>query len=99
MVVACPYRAIDQGGPVHIAIEFERPIVASNIGGTPEILSDGVHGYLVPPEDPGAFARALERVLTDRERTREMSHAVGRLADSLSWEVISRKTIAVYEGF
>jgi glycosyltransferase involved in cell wall biosynthesis len=45
-----------------------RPIVASAVGGIPEMLVDGESGLLVPPADAGALARALLELLQDRER-------------------------------
>jgi glycosyltransferase involved in cell wall biosynthesis len=51
----------------------ERPVVATKIGGVPELVEDGVNGLLVPPKDPAALAAALDRVITD-----------GALADRLA---------------
>jgi glycosyltransferase involved in cell wall biosynthesis len=42
-------------------------IVATRVGGVPELLDDGVHGLLVPPEDADALAAALERVVAEPE--------------------------------
>ncbi|MFH1559937.1 MAG: glycosyltransferase family 4 protein [Chloroflexota bacterium] len=96
-VAVFPYREIDQSGAFHIAIEFEKPLIATDIGGFPEFVTDGVDGYLVPAENTVALAHALERVLADEEQRHQMSLAVGRLADSLSWGVISHKTVSVYK--
>ncbi|MCW4051993.1 MAG: glycosyltransferase family 4 protein, partial [Candidatus Bathyarchaeota archaeon] len=41
------------------------PIVATDVGGVPEIVVDGVNGLLVPPRDPRALAKAIEYVLDD----------------------------------
>jgi glycosyltransferase involved in cell wall biosynthesis len=41
------------------------PVVATAVGGTPEALTDGQGGYLVPPRDPGALARRLRQLLAD----------------------------------
>jgi glycosyltransferase involved in cell wall biosynthesis len=41
------------------------PIVATAVGGVPEVLTDGVDGLVVPPGDPLALADALSRVVTD----------------------------------
>ena len=46
-MVALPYREIDQSGVLMTAIAFGKPIVASRIGGIPEVIRDGVHGCLV----------------------------------------------------
>ncbi|MFY9342256.1 MAG: glycosyltransferase family 4 protein [Planctomycetota bacterium] len=43
------------------------PVIASAIGGVPELVADGETGLLVPPDDAGALARALVRITTDRE--------------------------------
>jgi glycosyltransferase involved in cell wall biosynthesis len=51
------------------------PLVASAVGGTPELVRDGESALLVPPRDPQALAGALARVLGDRE-------LAGRLADA-----------------
>ncbi len=48
------------------------PVVASNVGGLPEIVRDGVDGFLVPSEDSGALAEALGRVLADPAGRAEM---------------------------
>jgi glycosyltransferase involved in cell wall biosynthesis len=47
------------------AMAVGTPVVTTHVGGTPEIITDGVNGVLVPSGDPIAFARALARVLND----------------------------------
>jgi glycosyltransferase involved in cell wall biosynthesis len=44
------------------------PIVATAVDGTPEVVEDGITGWLVPPADPAALARALTGMLGDRAR-------------------------------
>ncbi len=43
------------------------PIVATRVGGVPDLIKDGINGLLVPPEDPEELAKAIERLLVDRE--------------------------------
>jgi glycosyltransferase involved in cell wall biosynthesis len=58
------------------------PAVATRVGGTPEVVTDGVHGYLVPPRDPDALAAGLVRVLGDRSlRATLGAAAAGRARD------------------
>jgi glycosyltransferase involved in cell wall biosynthesis/peptidoglycan/xylan/chitin deacetylase (PgdA/CDA1 family) len=72
-----------------------RPIVATDVGGNPEVVEDGMTGLLVPPGDPGAFAAGVARILTapggggelgaraaERVRTRFSAEGmVGRIED------------------
>ncbi len=48
------------------------PVVATAVGGTPELVEDGVNGYLVPPGDPSSLAQRIADVLSDDVRRREM---------------------------
>src|SRR5262249_16310210 len=54
---------------------LERPIVASSVGGIPEMLVNGESGVLVPPEDAGALARALIGLLGDADRRARLAAA------------------------
>jgi glycosyltransferase involved in cell wall biosynthesis len=53
------------------------PVVATDVGGLPEAVENGVTGILVPPTDPGAIANAVLRILAEPERARRMG-AAGR---------------------
>ena len=60
-----------------------RPVVASRVGGLPEIVEDSVTGLLVPPGDAAALAAALERALSDPELARRLGSAGRRRANEL----------------
>ncbi|GAG02365.1 unnamed protein product, partial [marine sediment metagenome] len=47
------------------AMSFGIPIVATNAGGIPELVEDGVEGFLVPPKDAKALATALQKLIDD----------------------------------
>ena len=49
------------------AMYSEVPVVATNVGGIPEIIQDGVNGLLVPPRNSALLAEAIERLILDRE--------------------------------
>lgn len=54
------------------ALAMERPVVATAVGGPAEVVKDGVTGYLVPPRDPPAAARAICRLAADPAAARAM---------------------------
>jgi glycosyltransferase involved in cell wall biosynthesis len=60
-VVALPYRAATGSGIAQVAYGAGVPVIATRTGGLEEVVEDGSTGLLVPPGDPAAFARALER--------------------------------------
>ena len=53
------------GSTILDAMQFGLPVVASNVGGIPDFVEDGVNGRLVVPDDKGQLLRALESVLGD----------------------------------
>jgi glycosyltransferase involved in cell wall biosynthesis len=59
------------------AMAIGLPVVATTVGGMPEVVEDGITGLLVPPDDPEALAAALAELLEDPERARRMG-AAGR---------------------
>jgi glycosyltransferase involved in cell wall biosynthesis len=65
-----------------------RPVVASRVGGIPDVLEDDVNGLLVPPNDPDAIAAALKRLQNEPEtRSRLGREARRTAAERLTWEV------------
>ncbi len=54
------------------AMAMSKPVVATRIGGIPEVVEEGVTGLLTPPKDPEALAGALKTLLRNREVMREM---------------------------
>ena len=72
-----------EGMPISVleAMAAGLPVVASAVGGVPELVVDGETGLLVPPGDADALADALERVLGDAELRRRMGEAARRRAE------------------
>ncbi len=98
-VIALPYRHIDRSGVFATVVKYGLPVVASRIGAFPEMIQDGVHGYLVEPENPSALAAGLSAVIGDPQRGRKMGDAVRTLAEDWpSWESIAERTLRLYKG-
>ncbi|MFF0109313.1 glycogen synthase [Streptomyces hirsutus] len=76
------------------------PVVASRVGGVPEVVEDGVTGVLVPVDDvfEQGLARALDSVLGDPEAARRMGEAGReRAVGVFGWDTVARRTVALYE--
>ncbi|MFP5348024.1 MAG: glycosyltransferase [Actinomycetes bacterium] len=73
-------------------------VVASNVGGIPEVLEYGRAGVLVAPGDVAAFGRSVVRLLTRETEREELVSAARRNLDWLKVERMARETVAVYQA-
>lgn len=75
------------------------PVVATAVSGIPEILEDGVTGFLVPERDPGALADAIRRMLADRAAALAMGkRGQARVAEHFDSERNHRAVLNLYRG-
>ncbi|MHB8651669.1 MAG: glycosyltransferase family 4 protein [Minisyncoccota bacterium] len=73
------------------------PVVATRVGGIPEIIENGVSGVLVPPRDPKGLAGALAKLIADPVSAKRMGEALKKtVAKKFSFESMLEKTIVVY---
>lgn len=80
------------------AMELGLPIVASNVGGIPDVVVDGVSGILVPEKDPEALANAYKRLADDPELVKKLlAGAQQRIAQCFTWDGIIERQIEVYK--
>jgi len=84
-LVVLPYRSATQSGITQTAFAFERPVVVTAVGGLPDVVDDGVTGYVVPPDDPVALGAAIERFFA-RDAGESMSAAIRARSDRFSWK-------------
>jgi starch synthase len=72
-------------------------VVASRVGGIPEVVDGGVTGLLVPPEDPASLADAINLLLRDPGRAAAMGLAGRKRAVAeFSWDAVAEQTAALY---
>ena len=75
-----------------------RPVVASAVGGVPEIVRHGQTGWLVPPADPAALAAAIAKVMTQGEDVAKVAAAARALAEqTMRFDHRMAQTLATYE--
>ena len=80
------------------AMARSRPVIATAVGGVPEVIEHGVHGHLVPPNDPAALADALELFHRKTDRAARMGRAGGELVRrDYSWQAVAGGFEAVYD--
>ncbi|XXY23508.1 glycosyltransferase [Sorangium sp. So ce216] len=80
------------------ALALGKPIVASRVGGVPEIIEHGVDGFLVPPKDPGALAEHLSRVARDGElRERARTRSPAKFAEQFSLEAMVEAHVRLFD--
>ena len=97
-VVALPYRAASSSAVLLNAYAHSRPIVATTVGGFPEMVEHGKTGFLVPRDAPAAFADALVGLL----RNPELAHTMGQRARQYAmthheWPHIGHLTAEIYK--
>jgi phosphatidylinositol alpha-mannosyltransferase len=72
------------------------PVVATRVGGTADLVNDGVNGLLVAPRDPAALATAISQVLADPAAATRMASAARRTAAAYAWPDLARNVLDVY---
>lgn len=97
-IVVLPYIEATQSGVIPLAYTFARPVVATNVGGLPDLVEEGATGLLVPPRDEKALAQAILRLLQDQPlRTAMGVNGKQKLDNECSPKAIVRKTLLVYQ--
>jgi glycosyltransferase involved in cell wall biosynthesis len=73
------------------------PVVATSVGGVPEVATDGETALLAPPHDAAAFADALARALSDETLARSLAtKAAAHVAENFSPEARARSLVRIY---
>jgi glycosyltransferase involved in cell wall biosynthesis len=97
-VVALPYIDASQSAVIPIAYTFAKPVVATTVGGLPELVDHGRTGYLVPPHDERALADALVRLLRDKQLRHQLgANGKSKVDTELSPDAVARRTLEVYQ--
>ena len=84
------------GSSVLLAMAHGLPVIASQVGGLPEIVEEGKTGWLAPPGSAIAFAEVMADAAADRERLRTLAQAARRCALAFSTETMADRTEALY---
>jgi starch synthase len=96
-VFACP-SLYEPLGIVNLeAMACGTAVVASAVGGIPEVVSDGETGLLVPADDPDALATALNALIGDPARAAALGRAGReRAVAEFGWQAVAAQTVGLY---
>jgi glycosyltransferase involved in cell wall biosynthesis len=88
-----------EGLPVALleAMAYGKPIVATRVGGIPDVLADGSEGVLVTPGDVGALAGAVTALVGDPDRARALGRAAKERVAELGPDTIAKRLDVVYQ--
>jgi glycosyltransferase involved in cell wall biosynthesis len=82
-----PYVSSLTSGAALLSFSFSLPLIAPRIGNFPEIIQDGIDGFLYDPDDENALVEAISRAVSlDASKIEAMRHAAYQRALSFQWE-------------
>jgi len=97
-VVIVPSRTESLPTTVKEAFYLNVPVVATNVGGIPELISDNDTGLLVPPENPEKIADAVNDLLSNPEKAEKLAiNGNNFVKKNMTWDVVLPKFIQFYE--
>lgn len=95
-IVVLPYHEISQSGVLQIAYAFGKPVIATIVGGFPEVIEDGKNGFLVPPGQPSELSGKIVELLICEDLMKQMGTASLEKTKDFSWKSIAALTEIIY---
>jgi glycosyltransferase involved in cell wall biosynthesis len=86
-VVLLPYTSATQSGIAQIAYHFDKPVIATDVGGLAEVVRNGETGFVAPPNDPEALAQSILRFYRE-SREQEFVRNVSREKKKYTWDAL-----------
>ncbi|MBM2852270.1 MAG: glycosyl transferase [Candidatus Nitrosotenuis sp.] len=97
-LIAIPSRMESLPQVIKEAFYLKTPVVATSVGGIPEIITHNENGILVPPNEPEKLVNAINDLLTNKElRDKLVEKAHDYIIKNFTWEVLLPKYIELYE--
>lgn len=92
--MVCPYTDATQSGVIMSSFTFGTPVIATRVGGLPEMLGNGKYGMLVKEKDTDALYRGICSLLSDEEQLADYRREIAKDYTSdgyLSWKTIAEE--------
>ena len=82
---------------MQVAYAFGKPVIATRVGGLPDVVEEGRSGLLVSPQSPPELAAAIEKIIGNPDLAARMGAYARHLSETrYSWQPIAAKIMAVY---
>ncbi len=97
-IVVCPYTDATQSGVAMTAFVFNKPVIATNVGGFKDVIKDNENGFLVPPKNANAIYEKLKLMLDTPNMIEEFTQNIktGSQDGEFAWSKIADEYIKVY---
>ena len=98
-MVVCPYIDATQSGVIMSAFSLQKPVIATKTGAIPEMITDHVHGLLVPPRDSSSLADAINTLLESPAMAEQMKKNIVSeyTKGKRSWKYIAHEYSLIYQ--
>ena len=97
-IVVVPSRMESLPTTVKEAFFLNVPVIGTDVGGIPELITNNETGILVPPENPGKLADAVNELLSNKEKAEKLArNGNAFVKNNMTWDVILPKYIQFYE--
>jgi glycosyltransferase involved in cell wall biosynthesis len=90
-----------ENAPMSILESFAygKPVIGTRIGGIPELITEGTHGYLVPPESPEQLKTAIRKLWNDRQAQASMGRNARKLIETkFSQNIRTASLLRIYQS-
>ena len=97
-IVVCPYTDATQSGVAMTAFVFNKPVIATNVGGFKDVIKDNENGFLVPPKDADSIYEKLKLMLDTPNMIDELTENIkaGSQDGEFAWTKIADEYIRIY---
>ena len=96
-LVVLPYISATQSGVVQIAFGFEKPVIVTKVGGLPDVVANGVTGYVIEPENSQELARTVVNFY-DGKKEALFTENIKKEACRFSWERMGEVVSGFMDG-
>jgi glycosyltransferase involved in cell wall biosynthesis len=99
-VVVFPYISSTQSASIQAAYAFGKPVVATRVGGLPDVVDEGMSGFLVEPNSPEEMAQAILKIINNPILAEKMGTYAKELSETrFAWGPIAGKIASVYREY